>query len=93
MPFFYHENRQKSDAAKRLYARYEMLYTGVDFVAAFAFLAGSILFFGAQTQTAATWLFVVGSICFALKPTLRLVREIRLYRMGQLDKLAERAES
>ena len=53
-------------------------------------LIGSFLFFSAATQTAATWLFVVGSFCFAVKPTLRLAREIKLYRIGDNEDLAER---
>jgi hypothetical protein len=92
MRLFRHENRQKSEAARRLYARYEILHTAVDFLAAFAFLIGSALFFGESTQYVATWLFVIGSVFFALKPTLRLVREIRLYRMGEIETLAERDE-
>ncbi|MEC3859866.1 YrhK family protein [Mesobacterium sp. TK19101] len=93
MPIFYHENRDKSEASKRLYARYEMAHTAVDFLAAIAFLVGSVLFFDDATQYTATWLFVIGSLFFAMKPTLRLTREIRLYRMGKLDTLAKRAES
>ncbi|MEZ5867734.1 MAG: YrhK family protein [Defluviimonas denitrificans] len=42
-------------------------------------------FFYADWAIPATWLFLIGSIFFALKPTLRLIREFRLYRMGQLD--------
>ena len=90
MPLFHHENRQASEAAKALYARYEIVYTAVDFVAAFAFIVGSLLFFDEATQTAATWLFVIGSVFFALKPTIRLVREVKLYRMGKIDRLAAR---
>lgn len=91
MPLFHHENRQASEAAKALYARYEIAYTAVDFLAAFAFIIGSILFFDEAAQIAATWLFVIGSVFFALKPTIRLTREVKLYRMGKLDTLAARA--
>lgn len=90
MPLFHHENRQASTQAKAFYARVEIAYTVVDFAAALLFLTGSFLFFDVETQTAATWLFVVGSAFFAMKPTLRLWREIRLYRMGKIDKLAAR---
>ena len=92
MGLFAHENRQASEEAKALYARYEIAHTAVDFTAAILFLVGSFLFFKEATQYAATWLFVVGSACFALKPTLRLLREIKLYRMGKIDTLANRAE-
>ena len=90
MGLFRHENRQASEAAKALYARYEIGHTAIDFTAALLFLVGSFLFFSAETQYAATWLFVFGSLFFAAKPTLRLVREIKLYRMGQIDTLAAR---
>ncbi len=90
MGLFRHENREASEQAKALYARYEIAHTAVDFAAAILFLVGSFLFFREDTQYAATWLFVIGSACFALKPTLRLIREIRLYRMGKLQTLADR---
>lgn len=35
---------------------------------------------------------MIGSFCFAAKPTIRLIREIKLYRMGKYETLAERAE-
>lgn len=90
MALFRHENRQASEQARRFYARVEIVYTIVDFAAAFFFLIGSFLFFNTTTQDAATWLFVIGSAFFAMKPTLRLWREVRLYRMGKIDKLAAR---
>ena len=90
MKLFSHENRQKSERSKRIYALFEIVYTCVDFIAAATFLIGSFLFFSDATETAATWLFVVGSFCFAVKPTLRLAREIKLYRIGDNEDLAER---
>lgn len=93
MPLFHHENRQASPKARAFYARVEIAYTAVDFAAAALFLIGSFLFFDEATQTTATWLFVFGSAFFALKPTLRLWREIKLYRMGRIDTLAAREES
>ena len=93
MPLFHHENRQASPEAKAFYARVEIAYTIVDFSAAALFLVGSFLFFSEATQTLATWLFVLGSAAFAMKPTLRLWREVKLYRMGKTTRLAERAEA
>lgn len=90
MELFRRENRSRSDASQKLYARFELVYTVVDFSAAFCFIIGSVLFFRESTQYTATWLFVVGSVFFALKPTLRLWREIKLYRMGDVDDLAQR---
>ncbi len=93
MKLFRHETRQRSEASRTLWARYEILYTCVDFGAALAFVVGSVMFFFEAWQTAGTWLFLLGSILFAAKPTLRLVREIHLYRLGDVDDLASRAHS
>ena len=60
--------------------------------AAVLFLVGSVLFFWEETQFAATWMFVVGSLFFCVKPTLRLTREIHLFRAGDTETLAD-AES
>ena len=89
---FRHDAADQSEAAQRLYARAELAYTLIDFAAALSFVAGSVLFFYETTQTIATWFFVLGSICFAAKPTLRLWREFKLYRMGDMEDLAERYE-
>jgi hypothetical protein len=61
--------RQKHASAKHaeLYAAYEPAFTAVDFAAAFLFIIG-------------TWLFLIGSIFFGLKPTIRLIREWRLLK-------------
>jgi len=92
MAFFTNESRQHSEDTKRVYAAYEIAHTAVDFVAAISFLLGSILFFSDDTQYPATWLFVIGSVFFCLKPTLRLAREIHLWRMGRMETLARRAQ-
>ena len=80
----------RSESSRRIYALCEIVHTFVDFSAALLFLVGSILFFNEDTVYFATWLFVIGSIFFALKPTIRLVREVALYRDGQVDLLADR---
>lgn len=87
---FRHENRQRSERSKRLYAKLELARTAIDFAAAMCFLAGSVMFFWSALETAAIWFFVVGSVLFAAKPTLSLVREIRLAAAGDDDDLAER---
>ncbi|MFD1343595.1 YrhK family protein [Litorisediminicola beolgyonensis] len=89
MKLFDLDARQSSEASRRLYARYELARTAVDFLAAAMFLVGSVMFFWDATQYAATWLFVLGSVCFAIKPTLKLSREMHLYRVGRLSPLAE----
>lgn len=92
MALFTHENRQRSARTRRVYAAYEIAHTAVDFLAAICFLVGSILFFSDSTQYPATWLFVIGSLFFCLKPSLRLAREIHLWRMGRMEVLARRVE-
>lgn len=92
MTLFHRDRRDDSPAHRKLYARFELAYTVVDFVAALLFVVGSVMFFSDGWQTFGTWLFLVGSICFAAKPTLRLVREIRLYRMADSKDLADRFE-
>lgn len=83
--------KRTSNRHVQVYARYEMLFTLVDFAAAFLFIVGSILFFKQSTTYVATWCFLIGSICFALKPTTRMVREIHLLRLGNTEQLAAKA--
>ncbi len=90
MKMFDPRAKHVSDKHARLYATYELLFTIVDFSAAFLFIVGSILFFNEATTYAGTWLFLVGSIFFGLKPCIRLVREWRLLQAGEIETLAER---
>ena len=91
MALFTDENRQLTPQSRRIFALYEIARTTVDFLAAISFLVGSVLFFKETTQYQATWLFVIGSVFFCLKPTLKLSREIHLWRMGRVEALADRA--
>lgn len=81
------DHQHRSGQHSRLSARFEIAYTTVDFLAAVLFIVGSIFFFRESTTILATWLFLVGSVCFALKPTLRLIREIKLVRLDELQGL------
>ena len=90
MAFFSPSNQTLSFEHERVYALFEIWYTFVDLTAALCFVVGSVLFFWTETQTTATWLFVIGSVCFALKPTIRLLRELKYLRMGKIERLAER---
>ena len=90
MRLFSHEARQRTADTRKVYAAYEIAHTAVDFAAAICFLTGSVLFLWTAYETEAIWLFIVGSGFFCLKPTLRLAREVQLWRMGQLDTLAKR---
>lgn len=89
MRFFLPGNRTRDAQSERLYAWYELVYTGVDFAAAIQFVIGSLLFFDEQTVTAGTWLFLTGSICFALRPSVHFAREVHYWRRGRIRELAE----
>lgn len=92
MKLFRHENRQRNDETRRVYAIYEVVYTAVDFGAAACFLVGSVLFFWPAYETPAVWFFTLGSVLFFAKPAIRLAREVKLLRMGDFETLAERIE-
>lgn len=92
MKLFHPANRSLSPEHERLWAAYEIAYTMVDFLAAGLFIVGSILFLSPQTTQAGTWLFIIGSVFFGLKPTLRLTREIRLMALGNVNEVAKRLD-
>nr|WP_074221602.1 YrhK family protein [Rhodovulum sp. ES.010] len=92
MKLFQHANRMRNADTRRVYAAYELAYTLADFAAATCFIVGSVLFFWDWLETPAIWFFVLGSVMFFVKPSIRLAREIRLWRMGEVDRLARRAE-
>ncbi|MEL6452972.1 MAG: YrhK family protein [Pseudomonadota bacterium] len=81
-------HHHRSPAWKRRYAMFEIAHTLVDFGAAVCFVAGSVMFFFDAWLRLGTWLFLIGSILFACKPTLRLVREVKMAAHGALDDLA-----
>jgi uncharacterized membrane protein YgdD (TMEM256/DUF423 family) len=93
MPLFQPRNNEYKSRHERLYALYEIAYTAVDFLAAAFFILGSIFFFREATATLATWLFLIGSILFAIKPTIHLVRELHMMQKDKVEKLAKRGEN
>ena len=90
MTLFHADNRNRNAHTKRIYALFEIAYTLVDFGAAICFIIGSAFFFYESLMIPGTWLFLIGSILFAVKPSLRLVREIKLISMGDQKDVAER---
>ncbi len=64
-----------------IYGRYQAVRILIDFCAAFCFVAGSVLFLYAATGMAAALLFLTGSLCFAVKPTIDLLRAFHLRRL------------
>ncbi len=81
MTLFAPENSTLSDRHRRLHIQSSIAYNFVDFVACFLFVIGSILFFYADTLYAGTWCFLIGSIFFGLRPTIRVYTEFRYKRM------------
>ncbi len=74
------DNHTRSERHKKIYAYCELAYTVVDFSAAALFVIGSILFFNDATIIIGTWLFLIGSIFFGLRPTIKLFREVAYIR-------------
>ncbi|MGI9370373.1 MAG: YrhK family protein [Ruegeria sp.] len=74
------DNHTRSERHKKIYAYCELAYTVVDFSAAALFVIGSILFFNDATVFVGTWLFLIGSVFFGLRPTIKLFREIAYIR-------------
>jgi len=69
-----------------VYWHYQVVRTLVDFGAAVCFVIGSGFFFFTSTTRAADWLFLIGSILFAMKPTIDVVRSAHLNRLpGQSE--------
>lgn len=93
MPLFQRDHRSDSPHHARVYAAFEIAYTSVDFTAALTFVIGSVMFLSEEWTRTGTYLFIVGSICFALKPTIRLWRELKLAAMGNPEDVASRLES
>lgn len=84
---------EQSPEQRRFVALTEIAYTVVDFGAAFCFVIGSIFFFYESLMIPGTWLFLVGSLLFAAKPSIRLWRELKLLEMGDYKDLAQRKQS
>ena len=63
------------------YETFQTIYDIVDAAAAICFVIGSALFFNEQTHTPATWFFLVGSVLFAVRPLIHVMRDIRMGRL------------
>ncbi|MCW4153736.1 YrhK family protein [Halomonas sp. 18H] len=61
--------------------RYETLSIANDFLVAIWFLVGSILFLFPRHETLAIWLFIIGSVQFLLRPSIRLASHLHLKRI------------
>lgn len=61
--------------------RYEIASIVNDLLIAGWFIVGSVLFFNDATTTLGTWLFLIGSIELAIRPTIRLIRHLHLRKI------------
>lgn len=62
--------------------RYESLSIANDVMLGVWFTIGSVLFFSESTTTAATALFLLGSVQMLIRPVIRLGRRTHLRRRG-----------
>ena len=74
----------------RRHAMFEIAHTAADFTAALSFVIGSVMFFFSAWIVPGTWFFLVGSVLFALKPTIKLWREVDYVRRGRVAVVAEK---
>lgn len=65
-----------------LRARYETASIVNDILIAAWFIVGSIMFFDERTTNLGTWMFLLGSIELAIRPTIRLIRHEHMRRLG-----------
>ncbi|WP_366556682.1 YrhK family protein [Aquibaculum sediminis] len=79
--------RLRTPRHEALTRRYEIARTAIEFLAALAFIVGSVLFFYSALVYTGTWFFLVGSVFFAVRPTIRLLLELHLARLPALDEL------
>jgi hypothetical protein len=89
MSLFDPDNRTRSPRHKKIYALCEIAYTVVDVSAAVLFVVGSILFFYPKTTDVGIWFFLIGSVFFGLRPTIKLAREFAYLRIGDYTDVAD----
>ena len=65
----------------KIYQRYQIARVFIDFSAAMCFVGGSVLFLYPNLNLSSGRLFLIGSLLFAVKPTIDLVRSFHLSRI------------
>jgi len=73
----------RGDLSPGQHALYQWAHLVVDFAAALLFVSGSIFFLYPGFQNVGSWLFLIGSVFFAMKPTIRLIRFLHLRRLAR----------
>ena len=64
------------------YAMYERVYGWADALAAIAFIVGSVLFLSPEMKRLGEWLFVVGSVLFAIVPLAKHSQAVHMRRLS-----------
>lgn len=77
------DDESSGNLTSRQHALYQWAHLLVDFSAALLFIIGSVFFLYPDLQRAGSWLFLVGSICFGMKPTIRLMRFLHIRRLAR----------
>lgn len=73
--------------------RYEVASMLNDILTGLWFVVGSVFFFYDALQTAAIWLFLIGSTELLIRPILRIARDVHLQRKPYSAAPATEAES
>ena len=89
---FEHDRQHRSAHHRRLHALFELAITVSNFMAAFLFVIGSVMFLFEAWITTGTWLFILGSMLFMVSPALNVIREIKLAALGDYADLARKFE-
>jgi hypothetical protein len=63
--------------------RYEMISIINDFFIAIWFLLGSVFFLYPSLEKVAIWLFIIGSVQFFIRPTIRLSAHLHIQRVPE----------
>lgn len=92
MRWFQRDHHKIGPEAVRLHAAFEVALTISDFLAAVLFVIGSVMFLSEEWTRLGTYLFILGSVLFAISPALKVMRELKLAKMGDLKTLADREE-
>lgn len=61
--------------------RYEVVSIINDFFIAIWFLLGSVFFLYPSMEKIAVWLFIVGSVQFLIRPSIRLLAHVHIQRV------------
>jgi hypothetical protein len=68
-----------------IYAVYERVYAWADAAAAIAFIVGSVFFLDPEMKRSGEWLFVVGSVLFAVVPLAKHLQAVHMRRLTSSD--------